>query len=93
MARLLADENVPRAALEKRILVTFDRDFGRLIYHAQAHLPRESSCCGSHPPPEEPGDIVSEILERPGLQVRDRCTLVYREQIRQQALPEAEGRS
>ena len=118
--RLLADENIPLAAVhalraaghdtaaiaedspgmsdgavleraltENRILLTFDRDFGALVYRSGATVPPGVILLRIPPrTPEEPAQMVVQLAERAELVFEGRFTVVDRERVRQRALPE-----
>jgi predicted nuclease of predicted toxin-antitoxin system len=77
-----------RAAHEGRMLLTFDRDYGELIYRRAAPPPpgllflrfRARS-------PEEPAERVLALLAEPGVDLTGRLTVVERDVVRQRALP------
>ena len=77
-----------RALAEDRIIVTFDRDFGELIF-ARGEAGRPGVILLRFVPasPTEPADLVSELLDRPGLALAGYFTVVDREHIRQRRLP------
>lgn len=116
--RLLADENIPLAAVralraaghdvvaiaedatglpdhtvldratsENRILLTFDRDFGALIYRGAVSVPRGVILLRFVPlTPEEPAQLLLELANRPELVFEGRFTVVDRERVRQRPL-------
>jgi predicted nuclease of predicted toxin-antitoxin system len=83
-----------RAAAEARVVVTFDRDFGRLIYGGGAPMPAGVVLFRFVPAvPEEPGALLLELLSRGELILEARFSVVDRERIRQRPLPGPEGGS
>jgi predicted nuclease of predicted toxin-antitoxin system len=77
-----------RAAREDHILMTFDRDYGELIYRRHLPPPRGVIYLRVVPEtPEEAASIVLALLRLPGLRLEGRYTVVERERIRQRPLP------
>jgi predicted nuclease of predicted toxin-antitoxin system len=76
------------ACSEPRLLLTFDRDFGELIYRHGEPAPAGVIYLRFRPAdPEEPARVLSAILERPEIVLEARFTVVTRDQIRQRPLP------
>jgi len=76
------------ARAEDRLLATFDRDFGELIYRRDYPAPRGVVFLRFIPAtPEEPGEVLQSLLERPDIELDHRFTTVTREQVRQRLLP------
>jgi predicted nuclease of predicted toxin-antitoxin system len=77
-----------QARAEKRILLTFDRDFGELIYR-QGHPPPPALVYFRFSPAtaEEPAVVFQGIVARREIVLEGRLTVVTREQIRQRPLP------
>jgi predicted nuclease of predicted toxin-antitoxin system len=79
---------IRRARDEERILITFDRDFGELIY-----LKGESPPPGviyfrlipDHP--EEPADLLVEAIRTAGLEPVGKFSVLRRDHVRQRDLP------
>lgn len=72
---------------ERRILVTFDRDYGKLIY--QKALPRPGGLVYlrfAPTTPEEPAHFLHHLFERKDLDVVGKFTVADRNQIRQRPL-------
>lgn len=87
------EEILERAAREGRVILTFDRDYGRLLYEES---PQESLVPVGivyfrfdPSPPEEPADYLLALLEQPGFSVAGKLTVVERDRVRQRPLPEA----
>lgn len=81
-----------RAVAEDRILLTFDRDFGDLVYRRGASVPPGVILLRFIPLfPEEPAQLVLELSERSELVFRGQFTVVDRERIRQRSLPKTRG--
>jgi predicted nuclease of predicted toxin-antitoxin system len=77
-----------RAAREDHILITFDRDYGELIYRRHLPPPRGVIYLRLVPEtPEEAAVIILDLLEVPGLRLEGRYTVVERQRIRQRPLP------
>jgi predicted nuclease of predicted toxin-antitoxin system len=77
-----------RAAREDRILITFDRDYGELIYRRHLPSPRGVVYLRFVPEtPEEAATVISALLEIPGIRLEGRYTVVDRQRIRQRPLP------
>jgi predicted nuclease of predicted toxin-antitoxin system len=73
---------------ETRILLTFDRDFGALVYREGAAVPAGVILLRMVPQtPDEPAKLVSSLAERPELEFEGRFTVVDRERVRQRRLP------
>ncbi|RKY03373.1 hypothetical protein DRP77_06230 [Candidatus Poribacteria bacterium] len=76
------------AAEEKRILLTFDRDYGELIYRLESPVPEGVIFFRFTPSsPQEPADYVLALLRIPGLEVIGMFTVVERDRVRQRPLP------
>ena len=84
-----ADEvHLQRAADERRIILTFDRDFGALIFRSQLPPPSGVIYFRMIPgTPIEPALLVKALIERRDLTLEGRFTVVDRERIRQRPLP------
>ena len=80
-------EVMARAHQEQRIIVTFDRDYGELLY--RRHLPAPSGILYLRfvpLTPKEPGDYVLRVLNHPTLSLDGYFTVADRRQIRQRPL-------
>jgi predicted nuclease of predicted toxin-antitoxin system len=119
VTRVLADENIPGAAVaairgsgvdvvwmaetspgasdstvldrarsEDRLLLTFDRDFGELIYR-QGQAPPPGVIYFRFVPitPEESSSVLNMLLNHPDIRLEGRFTTVTRDQVRQRPLP------
>jgi len=76
------------ARSENRYLLTFDRDFGELIYRHGETAPIGVIYFRFFPAdPEEPARILSALLKRAEIQLEARLTVVTRDQVRQRPLP------
>ena len=81
-------EVLARAADEQRVILTFDRDYGELIYRLRLRSPRGVIYLRFRPhTPEELASILLNLLQTEGLQFEERFTVVERDQIRQRPLP------
>jgi hypothetical protein len=73
---------------EERVILTFDRAYGELIYRLRLRSPRGVIYLRFRPhTPEEPASILLNLLQTEGLQFEERFTVVERDQIRQRPLP------
>jgi predicted nuclease of predicted toxin-antitoxin system len=76
-----------RAALEQRVIVTFDRDFGRLALRGD--LPRPAGVVLLRLPaaqPEEPAEVLLSLLGRSDVSITGRLTVIGWGRIRQRPL-------
>ncbi|MBG1240337.1 DUF5615 family PIN-like protein [Nostoc sp. NZL] len=81
-------EVLTRAANEQRVILTFDRDYGELIYRLRLPSPTGVIYLRFRPHvPEEPVTLLLNLLEIEGLQFEERFTVLERDQIRQRPLP------
>jgi predicted nuclease of predicted toxin-antitoxin system len=77
-----------RARAEQRIVVTFDRDFGFLVFRGGAPAPRGIAYFRSVPTnPEAPAEELLALLETPGVILEGKLTVIERARIRQRPLP------
>jgi len=73
-----------RAYDENRIILTFDRDYGELIYRHKSFIPSGLVYFRFNPhTPEEPAEILLNILEKGKAPISGRFTVVERGRIRQ----------
>lgn len=80
-------EVLRRAQAEGQVLITFDRDFGELVYHRGAPAPRGIIYLRFEP--SDPGDLASllgSLLKSDVIEWIGRFTVVDRERIRQRPL-------
>lgn len=84
------DEGVLEKAVEARcLLVSFDRDFGALIFQDKQPPPLGIILLRLLPAhPEEPGQLLLKLLEREDLELEGWLTVVDRERVRQRPFPE-----
>jgi predicted nuclease of predicted toxin-antitoxin system len=77
-----------RAVREARIILTFDRDYGELIYRRRMPPPPGVVFCRFVPRfPEEAAEIVLAVQETPGLRLEGRYTVIDSQRVRQRPLP------
>lgn len=84
------EEILERAAREGRVILTFDRDYGSLLFERparQSPLPAGMVYFRFDPsPPEEPADYLLALLEQPDFPVIGHLTVVERDRVRQRPL-------
>lgn len=81
-------EVLARASREQRIVLTFDRDYGELIYRLGLPAPFGVIYFRFDPiTPDEPAEQLIHLLGVPGLSLEKRFTVVERGQLRQRPLP------
>lgn len=83
------DESVlSRAHTEQRIIITFDRDYGELIYRRRLPTPAGVAYFRFAPTtPEEPAERFLELLEVGHITLEGQFTVIGRGWIRQRLLP------
>jgi predicted nuclease of predicted toxin-antitoxin system len=88
----LPDEQVMlRAAREERVLLTFDRDHGRLLYRTGVPVPEGVVYFRFDPAyPEEPVEHLLAILDQPEISILGMLTVIERDRVRQRPLPGAD---
>jgi len=75
-----------RANQEKLIILTFDRDYGELIYKLRMPVPGGVVCFRFNPSnPAEPAEYVLQLLSE-GILFENKFTVVERERLRQRPL-------
>lgn len=82
------DEDIlKRAHTERLIILTFDRDYGELIYRHKA-LPPAGVVYFRFTPatPSEPAEIFLNVIDRAALSVFGKFTIVERGRVRQRSL-------
>jgi len=80
-------EVLKRAVREERIILTFDRDFGELLFRSRLPSPRGVVYFRHGPAtPEEPADSLIRILAIAGLALEGEFTTVEPGQVRQRPL-------
>jgi predicted nuclease of predicted toxin-antitoxin system len=83
------DETVlQRAHIERRILVTFDRDYGELIFKRRLAVPLGVLYLRFDPDtPVEPAEFLLTLLNAGEVKLENHFTVLARSQIRQRPLP------
>ncbi|MCC7117137.1 MAG: DUF5615 family PIN-like protein [Anaerolineales bacterium] len=77
-----------RAAKEKLIILTFDRDYGDLIYKAHLPVPEGVVYLRFDPDtPSEPYERMMSLCKIEGLSFKGKFTVADRQRIRQRPLP------
>ncbi len=77
-----------RGRAEERVVVTFDRDFGFLIFRVGAPVPRGVVYFRSPPAnPEAPAAGLLALLATPGITLEGKFTVVELARVRQRPLP------
>jgi predicted nuclease of predicted toxin-antitoxin system len=80
-----------QAAAERRIILTFDRDYGELLYKSKPSDVAAVVYFRFFPAtPEEPAEFVLRVLNLYGLSLERMFTIVERSQVRQRPLPSIE---
>ena len=80
-----------RAAHEARVLLTFDRDHGRLLYRTGAPVPAGVVYFRFDPThPEEPAEYLLTLLGKPEPRIFGTLTVAERDRVRQRPLPGAD---
>jgi predicted nuclease of predicted toxin-antitoxin system len=75
------------ALSEQRIILTFDRDYGELVYKSALSPPSGVIYLRYQPQnPSEPAEQLLTLLRRKELQFEGRFTVVERDQLRQRPL-------
>ncbi len=75
------------ASGDDRVLLTFDRDFGALVYRSGMDAPAGIVLFRFGPAsPDEPSEVLLELLERPELQFQGYFTVIDRDRVRQRPL-------
>lgn len=88
------EEVLARAALEERILLTFDRDYGELIYRKGLPAPTGVVYLRFAPAdPDEPARVVLGLDEIEGFRLEGRYTVIDPPRIRQRPLPPTQPQS
>ncbi|MEA3369122.1 MAG: DUF5615 family PIN-like protein [Candidatus Ratteibacteria bacterium] len=78
-----------RASKENRVILTFDRDYGELIYRHKLSIPSGIIYFRFNPlTPEEPGEIILKILKQSNISILGKFTVIGRDRIRQRMLHE-----
>ena len=81
-------EVLARAHTEGCVLITFDRDYGELIFRRKLPPPSGLLYLRFDPiSPDEPGRFVLSLLERVGIQLAGKFTTATHDTVRQRLLP------
>ncbi len=81
------DEVLKRAVAEQRIIRTFDRDYGELIYKRKLAVPTGIIYFRFEPlTPEEPAEYLFDLLTISDLIWKEKFTTVERGRVRQRPL-------
>ena len=76
-----------RAAAESRVVLTFDLDFGWLLYRSRHRSPAGVILLRLTPTtPEEPAELLLQLEGRPEIEFEGRFTVIHRDRIRQRPL-------
>ncbi len=76
------------ATKEGRMILTFDRDYGELVFRGAApQLPGVIYFRFDPLTPEEPANVLLESLSVKGFSVEEKFTVIERNRIRQRPLP------
>ncbi|GAB4581425.1 MAG: hypothetical protein Fur0022_41720 [Anaerolineales bacterium] len=76
-----------RAHTESRIVLTFDRDYGELIYRLKHPKPDRVVYLRFDPQtPGEPAEFLLHLIQTEGLQLSGKFTVANRDRIRQRSL-------
>lgn len=85
--QFLANENFPLTSVN-RVILTFDRDYGELIYRLRMPSPRGIIYFRYQPlTPEEPAEHLLQLLNEKSTSFSGQFTVLEREQLRQRFLP------
>lgn len=75
------------AVTEQRIILTFDRDYGELIFNRKLPVPKGIIYFRFEPvTPEEPAECLLNLLDIPGLYWEGKFTTIKRKYLRQRPL-------
>ena len=78
-----------RAHIENRVILTFDRDYGELIYRHRAFIPGGVVYFRFDPStPKKPAEILSKIIKEGKISILGKFTVIERDRIRQRTLHE-----
>ncbi|MCK4422412.1 DUF5615 family PIN-like protein [candidate division WOR-3 bacterium] len=81
-------EVLKRATIEDRIVLTFDRDYGELIYRRGLSIPAGVVYFRFTPTsPDEPAEYLFKLQRIKGFEFRGMFTVVEAERVRQRPLP------
>ncbi len=87
----IADSDVLRLSIEQdRVLVTFDRDFGALVFRTSTAAEPGIVLFRLVPmEPEEPASALLALIEQTDIRFAGRITVIGRDSVRQRLLPGA----
>jgi len=78
-----------RAYKENRVVLTFDRDYGELIYRHRSFIPGGVVYFRFDPStPEKPAEILLKVLKQSEVSILGKFTVVESDRIRQRTLHE-----
>lgn len=81
-------EVMTRAVREDRIILTFDRDYGEIVYRLGLPAPIGIVYFRSVPrTPDEPAQQLLSLLSTGTLSLTDKFTVIERDRVRQRPLP------
>lgn len=85
-----ADEDVlERAVAERRVVLTFDSDYGRLIFESGFPAPPGIVYFRFNPTsPEEPAERLLELMDERDFAIPGNFTVIERDRLRQRPPPE-----
>jgi predicted nuclease of predicted toxin-antitoxin system len=73
---------------ESRIILTFDRDYGELVFRHKLPLPAGVVYLRFAPlTPEEPAEYILNLLSKPEMVLESKFTVCRHNRVRQQSLP------
>lgn len=79
---------IERAVRDDRFILTFDRDYGDLIFRQRVPPPPGVIYLRFIPTsPEEPATLVQQVFAQPDIALEGRFTVVSRREIRQRDFP------
>lgn len=82
------DKILKKAHDEHRIVLSYDRDFGELIFRKKLHIPAGVIYLRFIPEsPEEATKHITKIITQKHITFEDNFTVVHRDHIRQRPLP------
>ncbi len=81
----ISDEQViEKAIIEKRIILTFDKDFGELVFKKGYRPPAGIIFFRwKHYQPDQPGKFLLELFDKPNLTFNFKITVIDQENVRQ----------
>jgi len=84
------DESIlARAHAEQRVILTFDRDYGELIYRRRLPVPVGVAYFRFAPAtPKEPAELFLDLLQRRRIALEGQFTVIGRGWLRQRPLPQ-----